>query len=114
MAHRYLIGAALSKEICTLSGVDYSEDILASMDCLRALGAKITVDGVRVTVDSGSFKASNYDMLYVYGARYDIVYRFEDLFDDGGISDQVVNTMGRCMWNRYMAIPHRNRQAHDP
>ena len=29
MAHRYLIGAALSKEICTLSGVDYSEDILA-------------------------------------------------------------------------------------
>ena len=45
MAHRYLIGAALSGETCTLSGVDFSEDILASMDCLRALGAKITVDG---------------------------------------------------------------------
>ena len=44
MAHRYLIGAALSGQKCTLSGVDYSEDILASMDCLRALGAKITVD----------------------------------------------------------------------
>lgn len=55
MAHRYLIGAALSGEICTLSGIDYSEDILASMDCLRALGAKITVDADRVTVDPGGF-----------------------------------------------------------
>ncbi|MBQ2278376.1 MAG: 3-phosphoshikimate 1-carboxyvinyltransferase, partial [Clostridia bacterium] len=34
MAHRYLIGAALSGQVCTLSGVDYSEDILASIDCL--------------------------------------------------------------------------------
>ena len=55
MAHRYLIGAALSGEICTLSGVDYSEDILASMDCLDALGARITADGDRVTVDPKGF-----------------------------------------------------------
>ena len=34
MAHRYLIGAALSGKTCTLSGVDYSEDILATIDCL--------------------------------------------------------------------------------
>ena len=40
MAHRYLIGAALSGEVCTLRGVDYSEDILASIDCLKALGAR--------------------------------------------------------------------------
>ena len=45
MAHRYLIGAALSGQTCTLTGVDYSEDILASMDCLRALGARITAEG---------------------------------------------------------------------
>ena len=63
MAHRYLIGAALSKEICTLSGVDYSEDILASMDCLRALGANITADGDRVTVDPGGFMAGEPDVL---------------------------------------------------
>ena len=44
MAHRYLIGAALSNEVCHISGVDYSEDILASIDCLKALGAKITID----------------------------------------------------------------------
>ena len=55
MAHRYLIGAALSGEVCTLSGVDYSEDILASMDCLQALGARITTDGDRVIVDPQGF-----------------------------------------------------------
>ena len=55
MAHRYLIGAALSRNICTLSGVDYSQDILATIDCLTALGAKITTDGDRVTVDPANF-----------------------------------------------------------
>lgn len=55
MAHRYLIGAALSGEECTLSGVDYSEDILASIDCLRALGADVTTDGDRVTVHPAHF-----------------------------------------------------------
>ena len=59
MAHRYLIGAALSGKICTLSGVDYSEDILASMDCLRALGVKITTDGDNVTIDPGCFMKAN-------------------------------------------------------
>ena len=55
MAHRYLIGAALSGEKCTLSGMDYSQDILASMDCLTALGAKLTSEGDRVTLDPAGF-----------------------------------------------------------
>ena len=55
MAHRYLIGAALSGKTCILSGMDYSEDILASIDCLRALGAGVTMDEDRVTVDPRSF-----------------------------------------------------------
>ena len=55
MAHRYLIGAALSKHKCVLTGVDYSEDILASIDCLKALGAKVDLDGDKVTVDRGEF-----------------------------------------------------------
>lgn len=55
MAHRYLIGAALSKEICVLSGIDYSEDISASIDCLKALGVKITTEGDKVTVDPQEF-----------------------------------------------------------
>jgi len=55
MAHRYLIGAALSGEICRISGFDYSEDILASIDCLRALGADIALDGDSVTIDPKGF-----------------------------------------------------------
>ena len=55
MAHRYLIGAALSGKVCTLDGIDFSEDILASIDCLEALGAKITTNGHTVTVDPESF-----------------------------------------------------------
>ncbi len=55
MAHRYLIGAALSGEDCTLSGVDYSEDILATVDCLKALGAEITVNGDTLAIHSKNF-----------------------------------------------------------
>lgn len=55
MAHRYLIGAALSGKECMLSGVDYSQDILASIDCLKALGAEIITDGDKVTVNPEDF-----------------------------------------------------------
>lgn len=55
MAHRYLIGAALSGEKCTLTGIDYSEDILASIDCLKALGVKIETAKDTVTVDPENF-----------------------------------------------------------
>ena len=55
MAHRYLIGAALSGQICTLEGVDFSEDILASLDCLEALGARICVQDGTVVVDPRDF-----------------------------------------------------------
>ena len=55
MAHRYLIGAALSGQKCTLSGIDYSEDILASIDCLKALGASVTLDNDSVTINPDGF-----------------------------------------------------------
>ena len=63
MAHRYLIGAALSGNVCTLSGIDYSEDILATIDCLKALGATITTDADRVTVDPDSFMQAEHPVL---------------------------------------------------
>ena len=63
MAHRYLIGAAISGKVCTLSGVDYSEDILATIDCLKALGAKVTINADRVTVDPSSFMHVNNPVL---------------------------------------------------
>jgi len=55
MAHRYLIGAALSREKCQISGFDYSEDILASIDCLKALGVKVTTIEDRVIIDPENF-----------------------------------------------------------
>ena len=55
MAHRFLIGAALSGQKCKLTGVDFCEDVLASIDCLRALGADILIDGDAVSVDPKGF-----------------------------------------------------------
>jgi len=55
MAHRHLIGAVLSGEICRISGFDYSEDILASIDCLKALGADVEIDGDCVTINPKGF-----------------------------------------------------------
>ena len=45
MAHRLLICAALSEGIGTVRGIDRSEDILATADCLEALGASVVWDG---------------------------------------------------------------------
>lgn len=60
MAHRYLIGAALSGEKALLRGVQYSEDILATIDCLRTLGVKITTENDTVAIDPEDFmKAEN-------------------------------------------------------
>lgn len=55
MAHRYLIGAALSGQECRISGFDYSEDILASIDCLRVLGAEITIENDTVEINPKGF-----------------------------------------------------------
>ena len=63
MAHRYLIGAALSGEICRISGFDYSEDILASIDCLKALGANVEIDGDCVTIDPKGFMTAENPVL---------------------------------------------------
>ena len=45
MAHRYLFAAGLSQDTCTIRGLAPSEDILATMDCLKALGATIEFHG---------------------------------------------------------------------
>ncbi len=55
MAHRFLISSALSKKDCVLYGVDYSQDILATIDCLRSLGAKIETNGSELKVISKDF-----------------------------------------------------------
>ena len=48
--HRMLICAALSKGESTVSNAYYSEDILATLDCLEAMGAEIEKTQTSVTV----------------------------------------------------------------
>ena len=50
MAHRLLICAALAEGESTVRGVDRSEDILATADCLSALGASLSWEGSSVRV----------------------------------------------------------------
>ena len=50
MAHRLLICAGLADGTSRITGLDYNEDILATLDCLRALGAVCTVENDTVTV----------------------------------------------------------------
>ena len=52
MAHRFLISAFILGQKCTFEGVDFSEDVLATIDCLSALGANVEVCNNTVTVDS--------------------------------------------------------------
>lgn len=51
MAHRHIICAALADGKSTVRNVDLSQDIAATLDCIRALGAKAEVEGDRVTIE---------------------------------------------------------------
>ena len=51
VAHRLLICAGLSEGTSRISGVTWNEDILETLDCLRALGASCTVKGDTVIVE---------------------------------------------------------------
>ena len=55
--HRAIICAALAKGESVVSPVAYSQDILATLDCIKALGAKVTTDGERVIIDGSSSHA---------------------------------------------------------
>ena len=50
MAHRLLICAGLSDGECVVHGISDSEDMLATMDCLRALGVQCEKDGETVRI----------------------------------------------------------------
>lgn len=51
MAHRYLILAGCTPGKTVLRGIAESDDLCATMDCLRALGATVTRAGDTVTVE---------------------------------------------------------------
>ena len=50
MAHRLLIAASLADGVSRIFGVTLCDDVLATIDCLRALGVKCDISGDRITV----------------------------------------------------------------
>lgn len=58
MAHRLLIAAAYANGVSHIKGVSSCEDVLATVDCLTALGASFFPDGDTVTVYGTDFKKS--------------------------------------------------------
>ena len=61
MAHRLLIAAALSEGVSRLRNVDLSDDISATLSCVRALGSvcRPMPDGSWLVSGSGTVKAYN-------------------------------------------------------
>ena len=51
LAHRYIICAALAKGRSIIDNVDLSEDIKATLDCVKALGVGVLIEKERVTID---------------------------------------------------------------
>lgn len=51
VAHRLLVACALSGGQSVISGISQSEDMLATLSCVRALGAQARVDGNVVYIE---------------------------------------------------------------
>ena len=58
MAHRLLIASALCDGVSTVSGVTLCDDVLATIDCLSALGVSCEVSGDKITVHGKDLKNS--------------------------------------------------------
>ena len=59
LAHRELMAAALSEGPSAVSGVLFSQDVLATLDCVRSLGAAVQIDGDRVRIGPGQGSPSS-------------------------------------------------------
>ncbi|MGN1343327.1 MAG: 3-phosphoshikimate 1-carboxyvinyltransferase, partial [Traorella sp.] len=51
MAHRAIICASLADGKSIVSNVDYSKDILATIDCMRKMGANICCENNQVIIE---------------------------------------------------------------
>ncbi len=55
VAHRLLICAALSDGVSEISNLDFNDDITATTECLKRLGASIEINGSKATVKGIDF-----------------------------------------------------------
>ena len=56
-AHRMLISAALAQGESRIKGLSRSEDMLATLDCIAALGARASLDGDTAIITGGKAAA---------------------------------------------------------
>lgn len=63
MAHRAVICASLSKGSCTVTNIDYSEDIIATIEAMKTLGAVITKYDEYIEVQGIFNEANNREFL---------------------------------------------------
>ncbi len=64
MAHRAIICASLSKGKSVISNIDFSEDIIATMEGIKALGANIKVEKDKLIINGENIlKDSNYKVI---------------------------------------------------
>ena len=59
MAHRAIICAALCKGKSTISNIEYSDDIIATINAMRNLGARIDTDGDKLFIDGTEMYSKN-------------------------------------------------------
>ena len=52
-AHRLLIACALSKKESVINNIVLSNDILATINCIKALGKEVVIEGVKIFVTHG-------------------------------------------------------------
>ena len=62
MAHRLLICSGLSKGTSIVHGIAPSEDVLATLDCLKAIGADYSYDGDTVTITGAALNGREYEL----------------------------------------------------
>ncbi len=64
-AHRMLISAALTNELCVISNIELSNDIVATLNCLNALGYHTLYDekNKQVTISYTGNKSNLYDCI---------------------------------------------------
>lgn len=55
LLHRYIIAASMAKGLSKISNVSLSEDINATIDAMRVLGAKIEIKDKELLIDGSSF-----------------------------------------------------------
>lgn len=67
--HRLLICAALAEGVSVIRGISQSEDIRATMDCIEALGGKVSLNGTACTVEGIAGRSIPEGDLPVYNCR---------------------------------------------